>query len=232
MRWNWTIAVERQHRALRWVVMVMFSTAGLVPGAVVEILPRHVHSAILRYLRPAEAAMRRLIVMAIRIEDASGLPFIWTLPVPKRRRKKSKRRAKGGGDGAVDPNFVPVFPLFDPRKDPDPKPKTTPGYGPRIWSFDGMDDPVHRPSVPMPDDPVSARRLCLRLLALNAALDDLPGQVRRLKRVLARASRKWPQPMRRGRPPGYRARGKDFIDDILSDCQTMALRALEPADTS
>ena len=228
MHWTWTIAVERQHKALRWVAMVMFSMAGLASGAVVATLPRHVHGAILRYLRPAESAMRRLIAMAIRIEEASGVPFVWTLPVSKRRRKRGK--CKGGG--SVGSDNVPAFALFDARHDVDPKRKRAPGPGPRIRYLDEPYDPAYDRKVPMPDDPVSARRLCLRLLTLKAALDDLPGQVRRLKRALARASRRFPVPMRRGRPPGHRTKGREPIDDILSECQTMALWALEPADTS
>ena len=230
MHWNWKTAVTRQHRSLRWVVMMMFSMAGLVSGAVVETLPRQVHRTILHYLRPAEAAARRLIAMAIRAEDETPLPFTWTRPEPKRRREKAKRRA--AERNASPPDFVPAFPLFDPRKDVDPKPKRGSGRGPGIWFFDGFDERTADKSAPMPDDPVSARRLCLRLLSLKAALDDLAGQARRLKRVLARATRKWPEPMRRGRPPGYRAGGKDFIDEILAECQTMAEWALKPPDTS
>ena len=219
-KWDWTVSVERHGKALRWITMVLFAMAGLVDGAVVETLPRRVHLAILHTLRPAEAAVRRLIVLVLRAEG--DMPSGWTR-ADKQRRKKGTRRGTGRKSG-----LVPAFPLFDPRKNVDPKQKKTPGYGPRIWAFDGLDDPVHVTKTPMPDDPVPAMQLCLRLLALKAALDDLPAQAARLRRVLARATRTWPEPMRRGRPPGYRKNGKAFIDEILVDCQVQAIWAFMP----
>ena len=224
MTWSWDISVEVQRRALRWIVTVMFAMAGLVSGAVIETLPRHVHLAILQTLRPAEAALRRLIVAAMRV-GTTDLPEV-AARVSKAKGAKGKkrgRRPRAGGEA----DHIPVFPLFDTRKYVGPpRQRTAPGYGPRIWMFDGTDDPVSKTKTPMPDDPVSARRLCLRLLMLKAALDDLYGYAARLRRVLARPSRKWPEPMRRGRPPGYRARGKTPINEVLEECQTLAIWAL------
>ena len=223
-KWDWDVSVERHRKALCWIMMTLFAIAGLVTGAVIETLPRHVHLSILRRLRPTEAAVRRLIVLVMRAAEAGSLPFVWKRREPKRRKKGGPRESRTG-----DAKAVPAFPLFDPRKYVGPpKQKTVPGYGPRIWAFDGFDDPAFIRKTPMPDDPVPAFRLCQRLLTLKAAMDDLPAQAARLKRALARATRKWPEPMRRGRPPGHRADGKELIDEILEDCQIQAIWAFVP----
>ncbi|MBK8457871.1 MAG: hypothetical protein IPL47_12815 [Phyllobacteriaceae bacterium] len=133
------------------------------------------------------------------------------------------------------------------------KPKTVPGFGPRI-SAPGVVEPVFLPVVaPSPDDLIPAARLVRRLCALKAALDDLPRQALRLARRQARMvrptfsprGRRWPEgpdvgasnggdafprsPLRPGRPPGSRRRGRDLIDEVLAECHGLAVLA---ADTS
>lgn len=220
--WDWVASVERHRKPLRWIVMTLFAMAGLVSGFVPKTLPRHMHRTILFTLRPTEAAVRRLIVLVMRVGETSPPPFVW-------KSKSTRRKGKGdiGKKSRKASDCVPAFRLFDPRKYVGPpRRKTVPGYGPRIWNTDGPNDPAYVPKTPMPDDPMTATPICLRLLALKAALDDLPAQAARLRRALKRISRKWPYPMRRGRPPGYRARGKAPIDEILEDCQTLAIWAL------
>ena len=221
--WEWEGSVERQRKALGWTLMTLFAMAGLVVGVVIETLPRSVHRRIVQTLLPTEAAVRRLIVLVMRAAEAEGVPFVWDLP-------SLDKRKKGGARGKRKGRGVPAFPLFDRRKNPDPKQKTTPGPGPRIRYLDEPYDPSYDRKVPMPDDPVSAVRLCQRLMVLKAVLDDLPAQAVRLKRVLERAKRKFPMPMRRGRPPGHRERGKELIDEILAECQELAIWALVPPE--
>ena len=60
---DWARAIERNSEALKGIVETLFAMLGLAP---VVRLPRSVHSAVLRVLRPAESAMRRLIVIAAR----------------------------------------------------------------------------------------------------------------------------------------------------------------------
>ncbi len=220
--WDWGLAVEVQRRPLAWVVMVLFSMAGLVAGAVVETLPRERHRAVLGRLRRAESAVRRLIVMAMRAQNSDESDASWTPQAEK------KRGRKGGKRGERNAETVPAFRLFDPRRYIGRRRRTAPGYGPRVWLLDGSDDPVQHPAVPQADDPVSARQVCLRLLALRDALDDLPRQAQRMRRALSRSGRKWPSPLRPGRPPGYRERGRELIDEILDETQVQALWALKP----
>src|SRR5690606_28266510 len=100
---------------------------------------------------------------------------------------------------------------------------------------------------PMPDDPVDATRLALRLRAVAKALDDLPAHANRFARWRARrdAARKeqaqrapshqrgvtrrvWP--LRPGRPPGWHAAGRHAhpVHDVLSIVHDLAFWAMEP----
>ncbi len=63
---DWNLALERNSEALRRIVSALFVLAGLVEGAVAARLPRGVYFSVLSVLRPAESAVRRLIVIAAR----------------------------------------------------------------------------------------------------------------------------------------------------------------------
>lgn len=86
---DWTAAIERNREALRCVLAALVAMAGVgqsaigtrqsgpaqtadsapdcpLPIADCLTLPRHLHRAILRLLRPAEAAARRLVIVAAR----------------------------------------------------------------------------------------------------------------------------------------------------------------------
>ena len=63
---DWARAIERNSEALKGIVEALFAMLGLAGDATVARIPRSVHSAVLRVLRPAESAMRRLIVIAAR----------------------------------------------------------------------------------------------------------------------------------------------------------------------
>ncbi len=213
----WTAAVERHHAELLRIVAALLVMAGMVGGVVVATLPRRVHLAILDVLRAAESAVRRLIVMAA-----------WGIRVVPRAPRAAPSGAVPRGSG----ERVPSFPLFDTRLNVDPKKKRVAGFGPNIRGFDEYDVMPPARQAPSPDDMVDAGRLCRRLQALLAALEDLPKQARRLARILARGRSKWQRPMRPGRPPGYRSKGRRAVDEVLADCQELALMALEAPDTS
>jgi hypothetical protein len=151
-------------------------------------------------LRPAESAVRRLIIVAAR-------DLVVALP-PLRPRKKPKpvaaepllrslgiavvmspadlARAAAAKRAAVIRAARPRsfgLPLFDPL----PHPfrgcrRTVPAHAaPRIL-FPGVAEPFSLPPPPSPDDRIDAARLGQRLAALAAALDDLPGQAKRFAR--------------------------------------------------
>jgi hypothetical protein len=128
-------------------------------------------------------------------------------------------------DPAAEPRF-PVFPLTDrPRRF-----DTLAWDGKRPFPQDGF-------TLADPDEEVSARHLCRRLVALKRALDDIPGHAKRLGRLEARRKAGLPHarrhaPLRPGWPPGVRKRPVREIDDILRECHSLAHYALKPPDTS
>ena len=75
---------------------------GLVGTDTVSRIPRPLHRAVLRVLRPAESAVRRLIVIAARGLVVKLAP---SRPMPK-------GHIIGKGSGTTPPSFQ----LFDPRK--------------------------------------------------------------------------------------------------------------------
>jgi hypothetical protein len=97
---------------------------GEVESVIRPTLPRHLHRAVLRLLRPAEAAARRLVIMAAR-----GL--VVAPPRQRPRKPPPERPSKGGRPGAVTGIWMPphlrssaarpprraqkrALPLFDP----------------------------------------------------------------------------------------------------------------------
>ena len=214
--------------------------AGPGEGVFPPTLPRHLHRAILRLLRAAESAARRLVIVMAR-----GVRL-----APPRQRAARPRPAvlrNGFGTGIlVPPGARPVLrprpgtlslPLLDPLRPFRARRPVATGV-PRI-SVPGVTapSPITRRQPPAPDDPIDATRLALRLGALGAALDDLPGQARRFARwrglkQAGRTRRAWP--LRPGRAPGQRPAGRrrHAVYDILTDLQGLALEALAHPDTS
>ena len=232
---DWDLAVKRNSEALIEIVADLFAMLGLVALTdTVSRLPWPTYRAVLRILRPAESAVRRLIVVAARglvVKPGSSRPR----PAGPARTRKSV-------------TSLPSFQLFDPCKRimlprrimprrssarlhiftadnelvtiwPPPRPATNPAPAP-AKSADGM---------------VSAARIIRRLEALESALADLPRQARRLVRWRMRQETSqtpsFKSPLRPGRPPGYRRRKIHEVDELLSECQWLACHAAM-ADTS
>ena len=129
----------------------------------------------------------------------------------------------------------PAFRLFDPLKRFGARGRHKSQWDPRIvTSFDrGVPELSPEPKPVCPNDPVSADRLCRRLLSLKTALDDLPRQAQRLARWRARrklsaggGGRR--SPLRPGLPPGHRQRSGHPVDTVLSQCHGLAIEALLP----
>lgn len=176
-------------------------------------LPRRLHRAVLRLLRPAESAARRLIIVAARAlgrelqaatRETSATPAGGRAdPPPRRPAPKSAIAAlrRLGIAVVVPPGVVAAapaprrvsatfaLPLCDPPRSLAPRRRTVPPHAaPRILNVDGA-APHRLPPKPPPRDRVDATRLFQRLAALGAALDDLPGQARRFVRWQARRAR-------------------------------------------
>ncbi len=219
---DWTLAIDRNRDALLRMLALLFVTAGLDRGGVADMLPRRLHRLVLRVLRSAEAAARRLVVIVKQVEGIEA-----RVPMARAARPLMAAIPQGTGERA------PSFALFDPRKSFAPhKGRRFARREPFIWS-PGMDNPVFvAQSEPSPDDLVSVEQVGRRLSALKAALEDLPKQARKLarweaKREVGRAQTgKFMRAMRPGTPPGHRVKHTHPVDMILSDCHALALYAL------
>ncbi len=207
---NWQHVLEINRTALLELVAVMF---GMLPEG--GVIARAAKRRVLALLLPSEACLRRLIVILTRKME---------LPVVSKRAGPSGSipRGKSGGDR------IPAFGLFDPRRVIGPRRKRRRGSEPNIGFFDEWVPPA-RPALPTDEDEMDAASLRRRIAAMQRALDDLPGQARRLMRIIARRRQagNWKvKPMRPGRPPGHRERGKREVDTMLAGLNDLALWVL------
>jgi hypothetical protein len=222
---DWARAIERNSEALKGIIEALFAMLGLAP---MGRLPRSVRSAVLRVLRPAESAMRRLVVIAAR---GLVVKLVAARPMP----------AGPIGKGRLS---RPSFQLFDPRKNFARQRRRAFARNPPRIHFFGSDplvaalwpalEPAADPTPP-PDGLVNAGCLTRRLNALKLALDDLPRQARRLARWRVRREKakapKFKSPLRPGHPPGYRRKPVHAVDEVLIECHGLACDAMRP-DTS
>jgi len=257
---DWDLAIKTNSAALRRIIACLFALAGLdanaAPGSAQPpaTLPRHLHRAVLGILRPAESALRRLIIVVARDVVLPGAgrnhigKIILTLSAHPSRtgiflhgrparpedlepspRPRSIKAAPGTGS----------FALLDPLKRFAPARPRPSQWQPRIVTDLEAGMPLTAPErKPISeDDPVSATRLCRRLSALRAALDDLPGQARRLARWRLRRSLgsgriRRLSPLRPGLPPGHRQRQGHEVDMVLFRCHGLAVDLAMRRDTS
>jgi hypothetical protein len=232
---DWALAIERNRQPLLRIVAALCAMIGLGEMGMVSRLSRPLHQAALSVLRPAEAAVRRLIVAAAR-----GMVV---RPQAPRLARAGRIVSSGTGPGRV------TFQLFDPRRVLCDDHR---GYGagargrPRARFIDVDFDPripLFRPASRVepdqaeePDDhTINALPLCRRLAAIRAALEDLPRQAQRYARWRARPREiRRPQrhdALRIGPPPGLRRRKTREVDEILSECHWLARHAAA-SDTS
>jgi hypothetical protein len=219
---DWELAIKRNSKALKGIIEMLFAMLGVAPTRI----PQDLHRAVLRLLRPAESAVRRLIVIAAR--------NVVVKPAPSRPMPEGRKIGKGGA------SRLPAFQLFDPQKRLKPiRVMKFPRMVPRIhvFPYDTL-GPAPKPvteAPPPPDGRVSATRLHRRLQALKSALDDLPRQAKRLFRLQQRRKASpWPKStmsLRPGRPPGYRRKPIHEVDEVLVACDWLAWEAMKP-DTS
>ena len=227
---DWDLAIKRNSKALKGIIEVLFSLLGLDGSDAALRIPRSLHSAVLGVLRPAESAVRRLIVVAAR--------NVVVKLAPSRPMAEGRKIVRGGG------NPLPSFQLFDPLKRPKPirvmkftrlEPRIRfIDYDPRICAL----FPAPRPVIelpPPPDGLASATRLHRRLQALKSALEDLLRHAKRLVRLQERRKASpWPKttlPLRSGHPPGFRRKPIHEVDEVLVACDWLAWEAMKP-DTS
>ena len=210
---DWSLAISRNRDALRSIVAALFAMTGMVKGGMLTTLPRNLYLITLAILRPAESAVRRLIVIAANGLALSTSPLRGEVPgIAGRRGDCPRTRA---------------FQLFDPLKTFDPEafwdtlPQFESGFGLTRSAYSSSEDT----SNPRLD----ATLLGQRLNAIMRALDTIPHQARRLIRWQAKRDAALKafrptrlSPMRPGLPPGWRERRLHEVDDILRECHGLA----------
>src|SRR5262245_19432225 len=158
---DWDLAIERNREPLLRIIAALFAMIGLSEAGAIERLSRPVYRAVLLVQRPAEAAVRRLVIVAARGMVVKPSPV---RPAPAGLTIAGKSGARVS------------FRLFDPRKRFDRshgRPARGPRPQPRIRSLGMAFDPripLFRQSQPVPaaqapkkDDTVNAKPLCRRL---------------------------------------------------------------------
>jgi hypothetical protein len=213
---DWNAAIEKHREALTHIVAALVAMAGLggqftffpqegaSPQGLAQAeksklsptLPRHLRLAVLRLLRQAESATRRLIIALARGLVVTLPPRMARPPQAGKTKVISTILRNGVGTGIAMPSAAPggsssaraapralSLPLFDPLQHPFRPRRPQQNGVPRIC-FPGFTQPFpvadRRP--PAPDDTVDAGRLGRRLEALASALDDLPRQAMRFAR--------------------------------------------------
>jgi hypothetical protein len=234
MDFDWAGTIKRHSEALAEIVADLFAMLGLALTDGAVRLPWPTYRAVLRILRPAESALRRLIVVAARglvVAPAASRPI----------RTGTKGIKKGGYPRSAS------FQLFDPRtRIVLPRRRAPARSTARLHIFTADNElvtlwpprPATSPGPPPPsfaDGMVNGARLIRRLEALESALAGLPRQARRLIRWRMRQATSpnpsFKSPLRRGHPPGHRRRKIHEVDDLLSECNWLACHAAM-SDTS
>ena len=247
-------AIERYRGRLLALVLTLFAEIGLTEGGMIERVSKPLYRFVLRRLRTAESAVRRLIIAAARdivVEPRKARPAKSGNKTASKAKAAGEAKAESKGKNKRKRGFL--FRLFDPPKRikeafvRSPKRRQA---EPRIHFFDY--DPRNtwlrffgppQPATPAPapeveekvdDGTVNAIHLCRRLCAIVDALEDIPRQARRYARWRdTPIEDRHPQresALRFGRPPGFRKRPIYEVDRILAECHWLARNVMPQLD--
>jgi hypothetical protein len=242
--WSWERSTAHYKAALIRIIAELFALARIVPGEVPDTasqdiwnisLPRYAYRLALELLKPAESALRRLIIMG-----AHGKSFVpgnvgdgnfGDTALNSLSESPSLPGSAGHELSAVSPK-LPAFNIFDPL------PQFT------FRSFDSFEDyalwkaerdanPLIIPPAGLRMAPVNALSLWRRIQAMHHAVENFDQYVTRYVRWRGRrkfeiASQR-PLKDRRpatlmcpGRAPGYIRKGKHEIHQLLRDVDNLA----------
>jgi hypothetical protein len=228
-------AITRNRDALAAIVAMLVSMVGLTANQTTARISQSLRLEVLRILRPAEAAVRRLIFIAAQglvAKPATQKPAGFFASLRKVEAAKPRR---------------PTFNLSDPRppmighdvvSDAASGNVTLAQRAPRISSIAPIDPTIPalfaaqraqaKTSTPNANQ---TQILINRLQAIASALENIPRQAQRLARWTARRERiarqrlVYTSPLRVGPPPGYRKEPVHEVDRILAECHLRAYDA-------
>jgi len=209
------------------ILTVLWRMAGLGSQRTIR---QSLYLAVIRLLRPAEAATRRLIVVLAQKITVSLKPSRARPPAPNGTRPEAEgERTEAPGQPATERRWKD-FALADPLP-------RWPDWNAEPRGFRGI--------VRGPDKEIDGSRLAQRFEALNHALDDLNAQALRLarwtalrKRARQRGKFRSTTPLRPGPPLDLRGAAKRRLKkhelcDILDNAHRRACFAMSsPPDTS
>jgi hypothetical protein len=203
-------AIDENRTALNGIVASLFALLGLVDASGRQMVPRQLHTAVLRMLRPAESAVRRLIFavslrLALRPAEPRPMP---TGNIIRRSISKTKSTRF-----RLEDRRAPIVP---PASDPVSRRRQA------ILTMNSATPVLARAQE------IDGSVLLRRLQAVAQALDDLPRQAIRMARWTARRARLaarrlvYTSPLRAGRPPGQRKVPILHVEHVLARCQWLA----------
>lgn len=216
-------AIEWQRAALLRVLLGLFALAGIAPDAKPETfrLMSGLRRALMRLVRVCESATRRLVYVTALALDAAEATPLQAAPVQAAPSTAQPRPGSRGPAGSAG------FALLDPRIKPGLVPQRfVTGYGPQI-SVPGVFDPPRPPVNVGSSGPIESRHLVQRMNALKAVLEDMARPAKRMAAWLAKpvSVRRFFSPLRPGFGPGARKKPLHEVDELLSACHQLALRA-------
>jgi hypothetical protein len=216
---DWQLVIDRNREALLALITALMASLGLKAGGKLTTLPQFLVSRALLIIRPAESALRRVIMIAALALEQRGIAL---------RRPRGTPTDFSRLNRNADPR-QPTFNLIDPLK-------TFSGETPDYSTFgraEGED------SGATDRTPVPAEALGRRLLALKKALESIPREAKRLARWYQQRDLALKQnqphrlsPIRPGPPPWSHRHKRSEMDKLLTECHLMAIYARDRQDSS
>ena len=218
---DWMKAIETNRAALALIVEEIFALLELALTGKATYFSQARRTKVLGLLRPAESALRRLIIIMAKDVNVATRP---SRPMPSGLTLSPARATHLR------------FQLFDARKRFGKTHVPEPKGGPRILFFGPSQlIPSHQPPAKSKASKANnnAAALCCRFAALKLALETLPQQAKRLARWRVRRklmkNPKFTSPLRPGTPPGHRPRPSLPVDHLLAACHGLAYDAWRQA---
>jgi hypothetical protein len=254
--WSWERSTAHYKAALIKIIAELFVLARIVPGEVPDTasqdiwnisLPRYAYRRALELLKPAESALRRLIIMG-----AHGKSFAPATAKDQPGKADAVGDTVSGQGGTLTdadsaPSDAPAsekslrapaFNIFDPlRQFTFRSFDSFEDYA--LWKAEQDANPLIIPPAGPRMAPVNALSLWRRIQAMHHAAENFDQYVTRYVRwrgqrkfkIAHQRPLKGRRPatlMRPGRAPGYIRKGKHEIHDLLRDVDNLAADSENP----
>jgi hypothetical protein len=214
---DWQLVINRNREALLTLIIALMASLGLEAGSKLTTLPKFLYASALLIIRPAESALRRLIMIAaLKLTPTFGA-----------MRKQPVTPAEFVRRNPLTEPRLPTFDLIDPLK-------TFGEEAPDYSTFGPAQGDECADRTPIPADALGRR-----LLALKLALESIPAQAKRLARwyaardlAIARNQPHRINPIRPGPPPWSHRIKRNEMDKLLTECHLMAIYARDGHDSS